>query len=240
MIVRAYNLTKTYQGKGGATAALDDVSVEIAPGQFVMIMGQSAAGKSTLLGAIGGLLRPSRGQVYIDGREIWQLNSSARANLRARKIGFVFQSAPVIRSLTVLENVLLPATFLPRKASGVSEARATSLVEMVGLADKAHAYPHELSGGQKRRVAIASALMNDPPLLLADEPTGDLDAKTETDVMDILGRLNTQGTTVVMVTHSPDLTRYADRVLVIADGQLTENARPEDTPVPDRTKEARP
>ncbi|MDP6633502.1 MAG: ABC transporter ATP-binding protein [Phycisphaerae bacterium] len=223
MIVRAYNLTKTYQSPRGPAAALDDVNVEIAPGQFVVVMGHSAAGKSTLLGAIGGLLRPSTGQVYIDGLEIWQLDERTRAKLRAGKIGFVFQNASVIRSLTVLENVLLAATFLPKGAKAKA-GRATSLIKTVGLADKADAYPHELSGGEKRRVAIAGALMNDPPLLLADEPTGDLDAKTETDVMDLLGRLNSEGTTVVMVTHNSDLRRYADRVLLITDGRLSEDA----------------
>ncbi|MDP6044724.1 MAG: ABC transporter ATP-binding protein [Phycisphaerae bacterium] len=236
MIVRAYNLAKAYQGPRGLTTALDDANVEIAPGQFVMVMGHSAAGKSTLLGVVGGLLRPSRGQVYIDGLEIWQLDERARANLRAGKIGFVFQNAPVVRSLTVLENVLLPATFLPRGARrAAGRARAMSLIETVGLARKTDAYPHELSGGEKRRVAIASALMNDPPLLLADEPTGDLDAKTETDVMDLLGRLNSEGTTVVMVTHNSDLRRFADRVLRITDGRLSEDV----SPAPGRTNEAR-
>ncbi len=240
MIVRACNLTKTYQGPRGRTAALDEVNVEIARGQFVVVMGHSAAGKSTLLGAIGGLLRPSAGQVYIDGREIWQLDERARANLRAGKIGFVFQNAPVVRSLTVLENVLLPATFLPKGArAAAGRPRATSLVETVGLADKADAYPHELSGGEKRRVAIAAALMNDPPLLLADEPTGDLDTKTEADVMDLLGRLNAEGTTVVMVTHNGDLRRYADRVLLITHGRLSEDARLEGPPAHDRIEEAR-
>ena len=240
MIVRAYNLTKTYQGSRGPTAAMDDVNVEIAPGQFVIVMGHSAAGKSTLLSAIGGLLRPSRGQVYIDGLEIWSLDERTRANLRAGKIGFVFQNAPVIRSLTVLENVLLPAAFGPKAAKPQADrARAMSLIETVGLADKADAYPHELSGGEKRRVAIASALMNDPPLLLADEPTGDLDAQTETDVMDLLGRLNSEGTTVVMVTHNSDLQRFADRVLRITDGRLSEEVRPENPSARSRSNEAR-
>ena len=240
MIVRAYNLTKTYQSPRGPTAAMDDVNVEIAPGQFVIVMGHSAAGKSTLLGAIGGLLRPSAGQVYIDGLEIWSLNERTRANLRAGKIGFVFQNAPVIRSLTVLENVLLPATFLPKAAKAQADrARAMSLIETVGLADKADAYPHELSGGEKRRVAIASALMNDPPLLLADEPTGDLDAKTEAEVMDLLGRLNSEGTTVVMVTHNPDLQRFADRVLRITGGRLSEEVRPGNPSARSRINEAR-
>jgi ABC-type lipoprotein export system ATPase subunit len=240
MIVRAYNLTKTYQSPRGPAAALDGVNVEIAPGQFVIVTGHSAAGKSTLLGAIGGLLRPSSGQVYIDGLEIWQLDERTRANLRAGKIGFVFQNAPVVKSLTVLENVLLPATFLPKGAgTAAARTRAISLVKTVGLADKADAYPHELSGGEKRRVAIASALMNDPPLLLADEPTGDLDAKTETDVMDLLGRLNAEGTTVVMVTHNLDLKQYADRVLLITDGRLSEDARLGDPSAHDRINEAR-
>jgi ABC-type lipoprotein export system ATPase subunit len=221
MMVRVENVSKSYKTAAGPAGVLKDVNVRIARGDFAMILGRSAAGKSTLLSIMGGLLRPSAGEVLIDDRPIWRMSDRDRAVLRARKIGFAFQNACVIRSLTVLENVLLGATFL--HDTPADRRRARGLIETVGLGDKADAYPRQLSGGEKRRAAIASALINAPALLLADEPTGELDARTEQEVMDLLTRLHADDTTIVMVTHNAELTRYADRVFKIEDGVVYED-----------------
>ncbi|MHC4682576.1 MAG: ABC transporter ATP-binding protein [Planctomycetota bacterium] len=174
-----------------------------------------------------GLLRPSSGEVLLEGQPLWHLvpgarDERARARVRAEKIGFVFQNAPVVRSLTVLENVLLPELFLERSAAAGGPKRAMSLLEAMGLGAKAHAYPGQLSGGERRRVAIASALMNRPSILLADEPTGDLDAETESRIMDEFMNLMHNGMTIVMVTHDPKLASFADRVFHMERGTIRE------------------
>jgi ABC-type lipoprotein export system ATPase subunit len=207
---------------GASVAALDRVSVQINRGEFAIIMGRSGAGKSTLLGVMGGLLKPSKGNVTLDGQSLWQLDERVRAQVRAEEIGFVFQNAPVIRSLTALENVLLPQTFFGCPDSTDSRKRAMSLLDMVGLSARANAYSGELSGGEKRRVAIASALMNHPSILLADEPTGDLDAETESQIMDEFRSLRREGRTIVMVTHDSKLMSYASRIFQMDRGTICE------------------
>ncbi|MCP4259686.1 MAG: ABC transporter ATP-binding protein [Planctomycetes bacterium] len=202
-------------------AALGGVNIKVGRGDFVAVIGRSGAGKSTLLGVMGGLLKPSSGKVFLDGKSLWQLDERARARVRAQKIGFVFQNASVIRSLTVLENVLLPQTFLP-KPTTTDLSRAMNLIELMGIENKAHAYSDQLSGGQQRRVAIASALMNNPSLLLADEPTGDLDTETESEIMNFFLDLRRRGTTIVMVTHNYQLAGYADRILEMDRGSIVE------------------
>ncbi|MHC4070985.1 MAG: ABC transporter ATP-binding protein [Planctomycetota bacterium] len=221
-MICAVGITKSYTEGSNAVVALDHVGIEIDRGEFAVIMGRSGAGKSTLLGVIGGLLKPSSGEVILNGRSLWSLDERARARIRAEEIGFVFQNAPAINSLTVIENVLLPETFSDKHRSVAGTRRATGLLEVMGLGAKAHAYPDELSGGEKRRIAIASALMNDPPIVLADEPTGDLDSETESQIMDHFAYLKRKGTTIVMVTHDAKLTAYADRVFRMECGTIHE------------------
>lgn len=219
-MISTVNLTKSYRVRYGSVTALDSASIDIAAGDFVAIIGQSGAGKSTLLGAIGGILKPTSGEVFLDRQSIWQLDEQSRALIRSQKMGFVFQNASVIPSLTVLENVLLPQTFLPKPSQDI--LRAKDLIELVQLTSKTDAYPDQLSGGEKRRVAIASALMNEPLFLLADEPTGDLDSQTESQIMDLFQNLNRNGTTVIMITHNYQLASYANRIFKMDSGSIAE------------------
>jgi len=221
-MISAVNITKTYKSDSREFVALDHISIRINRGDFVIITGRSGAGKSTFLGVMGGLLRPTSGDVLLTGRSLWSLNERERARLRAEEIGFVFQNASVIRSLTVIENVLLPQMFLPKSGSASGARRAAGLLDVMGLANLAHEYPDKLSGGEKRRVAIASALMNNPTIVLADEPTGDLDTETESRIMDHLLYLKGKGTTIVMVTHNPELTSYANLICRMDCGTIHE------------------
>ena len=222
-MISAIDITKTYTGQNGMITALGGVSFKIRKGDFVAVIGRSGTGKSTLLGVTGGLLKPSSGEVFLDGQSIWNLDEQLRAQIRAQKIGFVFQNASVISSLTVLENVVLPQSFLPKPIIP-DTSHAMNLIESVGLAGRTHAYPDQLSGGEKRRVAIASALMNNPALLLADEPTGDLDSETESEIMSLFSNLWKSGTTIMMVTHNQQLANYANRIFKMDDGLIIESA----------------
>ncbi|MBW8003428.1 MAG: ABC transporter ATP-binding protein [Planctomycetes bacterium] len=222
-MISAINITKTYTGQDGTITALGGVSFKVRRGDFVAVIGRSGTGKSTLLGVTGGLLKPSSGEVFLDGQSVWNLDEQSRARFRGQKIGFVFQNASVISSLTVLENVVLPQSFLP-KSTTANMSRAMNLIESVGLGHRTHAYPDQLSGGEKRRVAIASALMNDPPLLLADEPTGDLDSETESEIMSLFANLWQSGTTIIMVTHNQQLANYANRIFKMDDGLIIESS----------------
>ncbi len=222
-MISAIDITKTYTGQDGTITALGGVSFKVRKGDFVAVIGRSGTGKSTLLGVTGGLLKPSSGEVFLDGQSIWDLDEQLRAQIRAQKIGFVFQNASVIGSLTVLENVVLPQSFLP-KPTTADMSQAMNLIESVGLGNRVHAYPDQLSGGEKRRVAIASALMNDPALLLADEPTGDLDSETESEIMSLFANLWQGGTTIIMVTHNQQLANYASRIFKMDDGLIIESS----------------
>jgi ABC-type lipoprotein export system ATPase subunit len=222
-MISAIDITKTYTGQDGTITALGGVSFKVRKGDFVAVIGRSGTGKSTLLGVTGGLLKPSSGEVFLDGQSIWDLDEQSRAQIRAQKIGFVFQNASVIGSLTVLENVVLPQSFLP-KPTTADMSQAMNLIESVGLGNRANAYPDQLSGGEKRRVAIASALMNDPALLLADEPTGDLDSETELEIMSLFSNLWRSGTTIIMVTHNQQLANYANRIFKMDDGLIIESS----------------
>ena len=233
------DIDKDFLAAQGVVRALQGVTGRIDRGDFAVLTGRSGAGKSSLLNILGGLMKPTAGQLRIDGQDVWTLDERHRAALRAGKIGFVFQNAPVVRSLTSLENVSLAAAFLPdRQPARQLRRRAAELLDRVGLADKARSYPDQLSGGQIRRVAIASAMMNDPQVLLADEPTGDLDVETEDRVMDVFRRLNHEGVTVVIVTHHEALTAYAHRLFRLVDGLLYEDDAPRPRPMPDPLKEA--
>jgi putative ABC transport system ATP-binding protein/lipoprotein-releasing system ATP-binding protein len=198
------------------------VSLAIASGEFVAIVGHSGSGKSTLLSLMGGLARPMRGAVLFDSANLWALSDDERSEIRNKKIGFVFQFASLIPTLDALDNVVLPYMFSSwerRKTDIYEEAR--ELLVMVGLEDKLHAYPNELSGGQQRRVAIARALINHPAVILADEPTGDLDEETEADVIKLLLEARRRyGSALVLVTHNRNLAHTADRLLHMKNGSL--------------------
>ncbi|BBA69212.1 ABC transporter ATP-binding protein [Geobacter sulfurreducens] len=218
-IIRTENLTKTYGSGQVTTHALRGVSLEIPRGAFCAIVGPSGHGKSTLMHLVGGLDRPSAGQVTVDGIELTGLANSDLARLRAEKIGFVFQFFNLLGSLTAEENVAAAMMFagIPEKRQ---KERARELLELVGLGEKLGARPRQLSGGQQQRVAIARALANDPDILLMDEPTGNLDSAAEAEVLAAVAELHRQGKTVVIVTHNPEIARQAQMVVEIRDGRL--------------------
>jgi len=220
-LVRLTDITKVYQG--GVTGALNGVSLSIDRGEFSAIMGPSGSGKSTLLNLVAGLDRPSSGSVVVGGTELGRLGEAGLARFRRDRVGFVFQFFHLLPNLTALENVLIPAQLKGRTSV---EAAGRKLLSRLGIDDIAHRYPAKLSGGQQQRVAIARALINQPDLLLADEPTGALDTKSGDHVMELLAQLHQQGQTIVLVTHDPKLaTRYAARVISIMDGRVVDDAR---------------
>ncbi|GAB4256137.1 ABC transporter ATP-binding protein [Deferrisoma sp.] len=220
----AENLTKQYGSGEAAVFAVRGMSFSIEPGEFVAVMGESGSGKSTLLSILGALNTPTEGRLVVDGIDVYGLDGERRADFRREFLGFVFQSFHLVPYLTLAENVMLPLATVraPRREK---RRMAVEALEKVGLGAKADRLPSQVSGGEQERVAIARALVNDPPILLADEPTGNLDTKTSREVMDLLTRLNQEGTTVVMVTHSPECAGYARRVLRVADGQIVEEDR---------------
>lgn len=220
-MISLQGISKTYRNHSQELQALGPTNLDIQFGEFVMLVGRSGAGKSTLLGIAGGLLRPSTGQVYVHGQALWTEDDKTRAGMRARQIGFVFQNASVVSSLNLLENIMLPALFTGL-AQAKAQERALKLLEDVGLGDRAQALPAQLSGGEKRRVAVASAFMNEPALLLADEPTGELDPDTEAQIMALFKQAHAQGTTILLVTHDHHLKDHASRVLHMEQGQLRE------------------
>jgi putative ABC transport system ATP-binding protein/lipoprotein-releasing system ATP-binding protein len=210
--------SRTYHSGGDVIKAVDGVSLKVEKGEFVAVVGHSGSGKTTLVSLMGGLTRPTTGQVMVDGTDIWGLDNVELARLRSEMIGFCFQFSSLIPTLDCLDNVRLPASFA-RGGKGDSE-HAMKLLQTVGVPDKSKAYPAELSGGQQRRVAIARALVNDPGIILADEPTGDLDESTESDIMELFESLNRKGTTIVMVTHSHNLASRAGRILTMNAGRI--------------------
>ncbi len=216
------HLSKIYSLEGERVTAVDDVSFTIERGEFLAILGHSGSGKTTLLNLIGGLTRPNSGTVRIDGQDIWQLSDRELSRLRNEKMNFIFQFASLIPTLNVIDNVLLPAAFGTVRKAHLYD-RAVQLLEMVGLADKQQAYPAQLSGGQQRRVAIARAFINDPAIVLADEPTGDLDEETEQEVVNLFRTFNKEKqTTFLIVTHSSDLAARTDKPLRMTAGRLVE------------------
>lgn len=217
--IEADNLSKRYGTGEAAVSAIDGITFTVEAGEFVAVMGPSGAGKSTLLTIMGAMNAPTEGRFVVDGIDVYGLRSEQRADFRREFLGFVFQSFHLVEYLTVLENVMLPLAVAPGPREEKKE-KAKEALAWVGLADKAFRLPGEISGGEKERAAIARAIVNDPPLLLADEPTGSLDSSTGREVMELILRLNRQGTTVVMVTHSGDCASYASRRLMVADGRL--------------------
>jgi putative ABC transport system ATP-binding protein len=221
-VIEARGLRKSYGNGQREIRPLDGVDFSCGRGEFVLITGRSGTGKTTLLNVLGGLTLPSAGSVRIAGRDLLALSDHERSVLRSEMMGFVFQFPGLMAPLTVMENVLLPAT-LQGKAGKEAEARA--LLDRVGLLPKAGAYPAQLSGGELKRTAIARALVNKPAIIFADEPTADLDSRTEQEVMELFHGLHEQGTTIVMVTHAAELSSFATRVLVMDGGALAESGR---------------
>jgi len=218
-MIEAINLCKTYQAGGQSLAAADRVNIKIAKGEMVAVVGHSGSGKTTLLSLLGGLTSPDSGQVFIDGVDIWSLSDGALSELRNRKLGFIYQFSSLIPTLSVLENVCLPSIFGPGEVNPVE--RAKDLLEQVGLSDKSGFYPAQLSGGQQRRVAIARAFIGAPAVILADEPTGDLDEETEGEIINLFRRVNAeQATTFVIVTHNREIATKVNRQMVMKNGVL--------------------
>ncbi len=214
------SVSKIY-GKGSARVdALKNISMYVSDSDFIAITGPSGSGKSTLLNVIGGLDHVSKGEVLLDGMRIDSLDESALVDIRRRKVAFVFQQYHLIPSLTALENVLLPLTF--RGSQKEDEEKAERMLEKVGLAERARHKPSELSGGEQQRVAIARALINECSLILADEPTGNVDQETGVGILNLFKKLNQEGHTIIMITHSPDIARRAKRIIVLQDGEIAD------------------
>jgi putative ABC transport system ATP-binding protein len=222
-IIRLEGVAKVYGTGDARVEALRGIDLAISPGEFVAVMGPSGSGKSTLMNIIGCLDRPTTGRYWLAGEDVSRMNRAQLADVRNRKIGFVFQSFNLLRRATALKNVLLPLLYdrESRRSPRQREASAQAALAAVGLADRAGHFPNQLSGGQQQRVAIARALINDPVLILADEPTGNLDSQSAGDIMAVLRDLNARGRTIVMVTHEHDIAAYAQRTVLVRDGQIT-------------------
>lgn len=221
-LMRLEKVCKVYRMGEDELYALDKVDLEIARGEFTSILGPSGSGKSTLLHILGLLDEPTSGKIYLDGVETHRLGSGERARLRGKKIGFIFQMFNLIPSLTVLENVTLPALIYENSPS-VAEAKALNTLRFIGMEQRLHHYPSQLSGGQRQRVAIARALINDPEIIFADEPTGNLDTKTGQDVLQMFHELHEGGKTVVIVTHDTNITKITHRTIKVVDGKITKS-----------------
>jgi putative ABC transport system ATP-binding protein len=219
-VIRLQGITKTYETPAGAFSALSEIDLEIEAGEYVAIVGKSGSGKSTLLNMLGGIDRPTSGSVTVDGTAIQNLKHAQLAAWRGRSVGFVFQFFQLLPTLTVAENVMLPMDFRGKLAAGQRESRARELLARVGVADQAGKLPSALSGGQQQRVAIARALANDPPVILADEPTGNLDSATSDAIFRLFSELSAAGKTIVVVTHERETATAVSRTVTIADGRI--------------------
>ncbi|MFC1753984.1 ABC transporter ATP-binding protein [Thermoproteota archaeon] len=217
-MIRLENVNKIYQDGGMPVKAVEGVTLEVVVKDFMLLTGRSGSGKTTLLSLIGGLTRPTSGKIFFKDADIWNLDDKKLSRLRNKKIGFIFQFASLVPTLNVRDNLNLPTIF--HKVDFNADKRCEDLLETVNLSHKINAYPSQLSGGEQRRVALARALMNNPNVLLADEPTGDLDEETENEVMDVLHRLNKSGMTIILVTHNMKLEKYATKHLKISHGKI--------------------
>jgi len=219
-LIRVHQVTKTYETSSGPFTALRDVDLQVQAGEFTAVVGKSGSGKSTLINMITGIDRPSGGEVHVAGTAVHALNQEQLAVWRGRNVGVVFQFFQLLPTLTVAENVMLPMDFCNTYPARGRRGRALALLEKVGIAEQADKLPSALSGGQQQRAAIARALANDPPVLVADEPTGNLDSHTSEAVLQLFAGLAAEGKTVVMVTHERDVSRYMTRKITLADGAI--------------------
>jgi len=220
----AENLFKKYGRAESVVTAISDISYQIDSGEFVAVMGESGSGKSTLLSIMGAMNAPTSGRYIVDDIDVYALSQEKQADFRREFLGFVFQSFHLVPYLSVLENVMLPLTTL-KTSRKIKRSMAEQALASVGLSGKFHRLPNQISGGEKERVAVARAIVNEPPVLLADEPTGNLDTQTTREVMELLLGLNQEGMTIVMVTHSVTCAGYAQRILRLSDGRLVEGDR---------------
>jgi putative ABC transport system ATP-binding protein len=219
-ILQTKSITRVYRNNGSEVYALRGVDLAVKPGELVAVMGPSGSGKSTLLHILGGLDSPTSGEVYLDGQRIDNMREAQRAVLRRKQVGFVFQAFNLIGNLSVSDNVELPA-LVAGSATNQARQRREGLLSNLGVGEKSRNIPAQLSGGEKQRVALARALVNQPAILLADEPTGNLDSKTTFDVLRLLRQTHEQGQTILMVTHDPNVASIAQRVIFMRDGQIT-------------------
>jgi len=229
-IIDLRQVVKTYESSSQSFTALRDVSLQVQPGEFVAVVGKSGSGKTTLLNLLAGIDRPTKGEVVVAETSLGSLSESGLAEWRGRHVGLVFQFFQLLPTLTVAENVMLPMDFAEIIPVGERRPEALDLLERVGIRDQADKLPVTLSGGQQQRAAIARALANDPPILMADEPTGNLDEATRTEVLELFAKLNADGRTIVMVTHERDISDYTDRQVTLIDGRVADGARVEADP----------
>jgi len=220
-LIEINTLSKTYESGEECVLALVDVDLKIEKGEFISVMGPSGSGKSTLLTILGGLNHPSRGEVVVDEIPIYKLPLERRADFRREYLGFIFQSFQLIPYLTVIENVMLPLA-ISEKSNREQVQVAEAILGKMGLKGKERRLPDQLSGGEQERVAIARALVNSPPILLADEPTGNLDSKTGEEIMDLFKSLNEEGQTIIMVTHNPENAAFSSRTIQLLDGKIVD------------------
>ena len=224
-MIELQQVTKTYETASGPFTALQDISLSIQAGEFVAIVGKSGSGKTTLLNVLAGIDRPTSGTVSIVGQDLQALSESQLAEWRGRTIGLVFQFFQLLPTLTIVENVMLPMDFVEVIPLTKRRTIALELLERVGIANQADKLPTALSGGQQQRAAIARALANDPPILMADEPTGNLDEATRASVLELFAKLKQNGRTIIVVTHERDISRYTDRQVTLVDGRVAEDVR---------------
>ena len=219
-IVRIENLVKHYFLEAATVRALDGVSLVVNQGEFVALMGPSGSGKSTLLNLLGCLDRPTRGHYFLDDEDVSEMDDDQLSDIRSKYLGFIFQSYNLLPQYTVVENIGVPLMYQERRLDETSQRRCVQLAELVGLGNRTDHRPMQLSGGQQQRVAIARALVNDPHVILADEPTGNLDSHTSEEIMTMLAKLNEAGKTIIMVTHENDIAAWAKRVIRMRDGHI--------------------
>ena len=221
VVIKLDNVWKKYEmGESDPLIVLKEINLEIKKGEFVAITGPSGSGKSTMLNLVGALDKPSYGEIYLDGKDISKLHESELALLRGKTIGFIFQQFNLLKNLNALQNVMLPmeATNVPEREA---YERAKFLLDSLGLGERLYHKPNQLSGGQQQRVAIARALSNNPEVVLADEPTGNLDSKTGKEIMELFNKLHKEGKTVILITHDLNLVRYGERIVILRDGKVS-------------------